>query len=647
MITKITNNRLGLGLKCWLILFFLYLPALGLLSQAISSSLKEIEDLYTRGKYSGVLEKSLKILNTSGDRLTPLETAGLHYYIGAAYKKNGNNKMAVDYLKKITLKYPGSGSDYLKSAYRELADLFKDDYFQHETYLVKLFESFPQTPEAVQAGIELSKGYLQLKNFNKALPIMETIVNLWKKGEENPGLYMLMAVAYSGIKDYQEAINYLMRVENTIKSTIDSNPHYLFEAGKIFHNNLNFQKAITYLERMFNVYPHHQDIPEAAIILALCYERENKLNLSAVFLIKAIEKRPPKKDIYDLFLDLGRILGKLDEQELKQIKRNYPLYSDAQELLTFVKNNSPDFEQKRTAAILLGDEFKKADNLEQVVDNYYNFLRERRDPLVEKLFRQNLDNLLYDLEKKEEYREIFKTWVKLKPRKSYLSPGNLLRFGQALQQLHLDANAEEIYLHLLKYRMYSEHWPAAREQLIRIYFQAGHYRECLQQLEKLDLGDEKEKSEFTYYRLFCYLHLEKDEGVEKLLEAGVGNFDRITDVFQYRIALLKAQYLEKQDKHNEALDIYRQMTAFKQVPQEDEGRLMVSIANLYYELKDPENALNYYRLAEKTNTNREWVLFRIVAVLKQLGQKSGAIIELEKLKKIDSNSFWVRQLERK
>lgn len=639
---KIKNNCIRL--KCCLVLFFLYFSAVALPSRDISSSLKEIEELYTGGKYSIVLEKSLNILNTKGDLLTPLEAAGLHYYIGLAYKKNGNNEMAADYLKTITLKYPAS--DYLKSTYMELADIFKDDYFLQETYLVKLFESFPNTPEAVQAGIELSKGYLQLKNFKKALPVMETIVNLWKKGEENPELYILMAVAYSGIKDYLEAIEYLRRAENTIKSTIDSNPHYLFEAGKILHNNLNFKKAITYLERMFNVYPTHKDIPEAAIILALCYERENKLNLSAVFLIKAIEKRPPKKYIYDLFLNLGRILGKMDEQELKQIKQNYPLYSDAQKLLTFVKNNSLDFEQKRTAAILLSDEFKKANNMEKVVDNLFNFLKERRDPLVEKLFKQNLDIFLYDLEKKGAYQEIFKVWVKLKPRKSYLSPGNLLRFGQVMQQLQFDANAEEIYLHILKYKMYSEHWPAARKQLIRIYIQLGHHRQCLQQLEQLNVDNDREKSEFNYYRLNSYLHLGKDKEIEKFLNSDAANFNQITDIFQYRIVLFKAQHLEKKNKYYEALELYQQMIAFNQVPPGDEGRLMVSIANLYYELRDPQSSLSYYRLAEKYNTNMEWVLFRIITLLKQTGKKSEAVKEMEKLKKINLGSFWVRQLEK-
>jgi tetratricopeptide (TPR) repeat protein len=215
-----------------------------------------------------------------------------------------------------------------------------------------------------------------------------------------------------------------------------------------------------------------------------------------------------------------------------------------------------------------------------------------------------------------------------------------------MQQLQLHANAEEIYLHLLKYRMYSEYWPAAREQLIRIYFQLGHYRECLQQLEQLDLDKEKEKSEFNYYRLFCSLHLEKDEEAEKLPDAGVGNFGEITDIFQYRIALLKAQQLEKKNKYNEAMKIYQQMRTFKQALREDEGRLMISIANLYYELKDPGSSLNYYRLAEKTNTNMEWILFRMVTILKQMGKKSEAIKEMEKLKEINPDSFWVRQLEK-
>jgi tetratricopeptide (TPR) repeat protein len=215
-----------------------------------------------------------------------------------------------------------------------------------------------------------------------------------------------------------------------------------------------------------------------------------------------------------------------------------------------------------------------------------------------------------------------------------------------MQQLQLNDNATGIYLHLLKYKMYSEHWPVARKQLIRIYVQLGHHRECLQQLEQLNLDNEKEKSEFNYYRLFSYLHLEKDKEAEKFLDAEAGNFHQITDIFQYRIALFKAQHLDKKNKHNEALDIYQRLIDFKQVPREDEGRLMVSMANLYYKLRDPESALSYYRLAEKYNTNMEWVLFRIITILKQMGKRIEAVKEMEKLKKINPGSFWVKQLEK-
>jgi tetratricopeptide (TPR) repeat protein len=632
--------------NCWptgivLLVLLCFVPAI--YAREIPIALQEIEELYSQGKYSQVLEKSLNILNIKEDRLTPPEGALVYYYTGLAYKKNQNDEMAADYLKKLAAKYPGS--DYLKSAYLELADLYKEDYSQREAYLEKLFTAFPRTPEAVQAGIQLSKEYLRLKNFQKALPIMETLVNLWKKGEENPELYLLMAVAYSGIKDYLEAGEYWRRAEKPLKATIESNPLFLFEGGKILHNNLEFREAITYLEQLFNVFPTYKDLTEASILLAQCYEREHNPFLGAVFLIKTIEKNPPQKYIHSLFLNLGRILGKLDEKELKRLQQSYPLYVDARKLLTYVASNALDFEQRKAAVILLSEEYKKNNNWEGIVDQYYKFLGDKRDPLVEKLFKQDLDNYLYDLEKKENYQQIFKVWVKLKRRKSYLSPENLLKFGEALFRMKMAANAEEIYNHLLTYRMYSKYWPIAREQLARIDLQLGRYEECLNQIDRVDI-DREEKSEFVYYRLFCCLNLGRDNEVKRLLDGEAASFNKITTVFQYRIAQLKAEQLEKEKKYTQALEIYREMMTFKPVPARDEARLMVSIANLYYEIKDLEAALSYYRQAEKYNTDREWTLYRVTTICNELDKAVDAGLELEKLKKINPNSFWVKQLEK-
>ena len=142
---------------------------------AASINLKEIEDLVQNERYSIALEKALNILNTKESMLSPVEAGKLNYLIGTAYKKNGNNEMAISYLKKIEQQFPTS--EYVKHAFLELADIYKHDYYQREANLEKVFERFPQTPEAIYAGLELSKSYLNVKNYKKAIPVIEKLVN--------------------------------------------------------------------------------------------------------------------------------------------------------------------------------------------------------------------------------------------------------------------------------------------------------------------------------------------------------------------------------------------------------------------------------------------------------------------------------------
>jgi tetratricopeptide (TPR) repeat protein len=617
-------------------------PAAGLHAQDISTSLKEIEQLYKKESYSIVLEKALGLLNTKEDRLAPSEAAFLHYYIGLAYKKNDNNEMAADYFKKIEQKYPVS--DYLKMAYMELADIFKQDYFQKESYLEKVFNNYPRTPEALKAGIILSKGYIRLKNFKKALPVLETMVNLWKNAEENPDLNMLLAVAYSGIKDYIEAIVYLRLVEKQAPKLIQTSPQYMFEAGKICFNNVNFAKSVDYFEKLFNVFPKYKDNAEATRLLAQAYEKENKLFMSAVFLIKAIERKPPQKQLHSLMLGLGRVLGRLPENDVKKIRLNYPLHANSKKLLTLVKNNSTVFEERRTAAILLSGELKKADNIEQAVENFHKFLGESRDPTVEKMFKEDLDTYLEQLDKRDEVEQVFRAWVKLKRRKSYLSGNNLLKFGAVLVKMKFYANAEEVYRHLIKYKMFADYWTGARQQLARLCFKVGRYEDCLENLSRLNPQKEPERSEFAYYKALSYRHLKNDE----LLATFLGNVEitRVFTIHQYRLAHLTGAYLESQKKYNVALEYYQKMLEFNEAPQADQGQLMASVGDLYYKVEDLESALSYYRLAEQKGANLEWVLFRACSILFELGKKKEAKEVLEKLKNTNPNSFWVRQLEK-
>ncbi len=623
-----------------LLLFFF--TTMSLYSQGRAVPLKEIEDLYKKRAYSFVLEKGLGLLNAGESRMSATDAAFLYYYVGMAYKKNDNKQMAADYLKKIGQKAPTS--EYLKQAYLELAEIYKDDYLQKEMYLDKVFQNYPRTPEAANAGLILGRDYLQLKNYKKALPVLETLVNLWKNSDENPELYMLLAIAYAGVDDYIEALVYVRLAEKIILSSIQSNPQYLFIVGKVCYNNLNFDSAIKYLETLLNVFPEYKDNPEAAVMLANAYEKTNQLFLSTVFLIKALEKKPSPKVLYTLYLNLGRVLGNLEEKDFKAIKQNYPLYADSKKMLTLVLRNSPEPEERKMAAILLSGELKKSDNLDKAIENIYDFLKSKRDPVVERMFKSDLDVYLDRLDKQKEVEQLFLSWVRMKQRKSFLSGENLIHFGEILYKMKMVVNAEEVYVHLLKYKMFSDFWGVSYQQLARIYFQLGRYNKCLDNISRLNLDSEPERSEFNYYKALCYERLKMTERLQELLDTV--EIGTIYTIFQYKMVGLKAAQLEKEKKYNEALVLYQGMMQFAEAPKADQGQLLATIADLYFNVGDMESSLNYYRLAEQTGTNLEWVLYRTVTILRTLGKKTEARTVQEKLKNVKPGSFWLQQLEK-
>lgn len=252
-------------------------------------------------------------------------------------------------------------------------------------------------------------------------------------------------------------------------------------------------------------------------MLALSYEKANKLFLCTVFLIKALEQKPSQKTLYTLYLNLGRVLGNLEEKDFTAVKQNYPLYADSKKMLTLVAKNSPDPEERKMAAILLSGELKKSDNLDKAIENIYDFLKTKRDPVVEKMFKTDLDVYLDRLDKQKEVEQLFFAWVKMKQRKSFLSGENLLHFGEILYKMKMFLNAEEVYVHLLRYKMFSELWSVACQQMARIYFQMGKYNLCLDYIGRLNLEVEPERSEFNYYKALSFEQLKMVDRYKELL----------------------------------------------------------------------------------------------------------------------------------
>lgn len=656
MRTRTVSLRLSIGLALFLCQVFA-----STIAHAASIDLTSIEELLKNQKYSVALERALTILNTKQSLLSPGEAGKLHYLIGAAYHKNGNADMAASYLKKIETQFPTS--EYLKQSLLELADIYKEDYFQREAYLEKVFDKFPQTPEAIYAGIELSKDYFNLKNYKKAVPIIEKMVKSWNVGEQYPELEMLLAIVYAGTDDNTQAAAYLKIAENKIPKIINSNPSYLFEAGKIHYHNRDHQKAAAYLTKLINVYPTFKDIDEAAIILSQSYQQQKNSFMSAVYLIKVLANNPTdQKKKYGLLLNLGKILATLKQEELEKIKTNYPLYCDSKRLLTMVKENSPDSDQKRTATIFLSGEFQAAGDLKQSTDNYYRFLETKRDPLVEKLFRENLDIYLDALRQDKNYDEIFKFWALIKEKKSYLSGANLMKLGAVLFDMQLYGNAHEIYRFMDQYTMFSEYWPEVRRQLARLYIKMEQYDEYLDIRAKLVMDDasEPEKSEFLYYTLLAYKKTANGEEVKNLIKTVALNPKEIKNTFQYQILELKAETLaEEKDPATgagagtAALELYNELFNYKGLTAPQRIALLVKTADLNYNLGNWQAALDNYNSAEEYlvndagTENKEWILFRKISLYRNNDRPEEAQKTLAELRKLNPTSFWLRQAEKR
>lgn len=610
-------------------------------------NLKEIEQLVEQEKYSIVLEKALGILKKGEGNLSPMNAAALNYYVGLAYHKNNNRDMAVEYLKKVEKQYPAS--QFYKKALLKLADVLKDDYFQRESYLEKVFDNFPETPEAIKAGLELSKGHLDLKNYQKSVPILMTLLNMWKQGEKHPELYLMLALAYSGINDYVEAGDYLRTAEQRLKDIIFQEPDYLLEAGRIFYYNQNFKKSIAYLTKLVNVYPQYLHLDEASGILAQAYERDNNLFMSAIYLITALQKKPTdQKKKYGLMLNLGRILAQLDAPEVAKIRKNYPLFADSRKLLEMVKSNSPLFEQRRDATVLLSEVLNKDGDLESIVDNYYKFLKYKRDPVVERLFRRNLDRYIDQLESKKDYKMVLKFWVTIKDRKSMLSEENMLKLGRILAEMGMYRNAEELFFHMRRYTMYSRYWPHAKRALGRLYFQMGNDEKFLGVYREMKLEKEKEKNEFLYYLALVYRRMGKpqDEAFKKLLDELNFKADAVKDEFQYKLLEIKADVMEKDNKHSDAAAVYRDLLLYPKITDAERFRLILKIADIYYNSGNWDSALDFYNRAEKYNRNMDWILFRKFFIYKNTERKEEAAATLQKLKQEYPDSFWLRQAEK-
>lgn len=205
-------------------------------------------------------------------------------------------------------------------------------------------------------------------------------------------------------------------------------------------------------------------------------------------------------------------------------------------------------------------------------------------------------------------------------------------------------NAEDVYDHLVQYTMFSKYWPEAKQQVVRIKFILKKYDELLELAKDLDVDSEPEKSEFNFYKLVSMKFLKKTDEFNALMDK-----IEITDIendFQYKILKLTAEELENQKRYKEAVDVSKELLDSEKAKADDQMELIVKIGNLYYMMDELEMALQYFNIAEEEKVNLEYVLFQKGKIFQDLRRLREAQVILTKLRKMNPNSFWVKQLEK-
>ena len=600
---------------------------------------REIIELFNQKKYAILLEKSIPLLSGASGRLTTTEEAFLQFYTGSAYIKQGNINTGLEYHKDLEQKHPYS--PLLRQVFIERAEIDKGDYFKWESWLLKVYNKFPNTKDAVKAGIRLVKSYLKLKNYSKASGILETIINLWKRETDAPESNILLALAYSGQQDYIEAVDYIKKAASWNQRAIDANPQYLFEAGNIYYNTQNFKEAISSHQRFINIYTKSPKLAEAAIQMADSYERTGNRYMAAIYLITVIrQKRGEPKD-YAMYLNLSRILMNLKESDFKKISSRYPLESRITPILKEVRDKAKDFNHRREAVLLLATSLKRDNKRRELFDIYFDFLKEKRDKYLESIFKKTLDNYINELVQKEDYNSIANLWGKLSTRKSLLSGENLLKIAEMFYELNLLKNTEDIIKHLRKYTMYRSLHKKATVLLIKTEFKRNNYKKVLELLKRFKAVPPANREEFLFFRLIALQEENKQKEFTSELEKL-----KITPPlknYTYKMALMKSRYLEKQGKFKEALKIVDLVIGFKK---SSPGDYLLLKADLLYQDGKLAKALDLYNSGlQKTTNQQDWILYQKINIMKQM-KKDAEIPQLTKeLEDKHKDSYWLKQLK--
>lgn len=284
-----------------------------------------------------------------------------NYRLGLCYYNAANYPKAAEYLQ-----YATSEQDSMsQSAYYYLADCFlKTDQKLKAldplklTYTLNFDQRLSKQALFNFAKLSYETGY---DPYNEAIDAIQLYIEKYSKNENLDEAYELMANIYLSLHNYRDALVSLEKIPNkNIALKTAEQRIYLFRGMELF-NNLDYDGAITHLEKSIEKNYDHRVSTEAKFWLADAYYRKGEYS-KAVMLFDRFLVAPSVQSLAyykDAYYNLGYAYFK---------QREYP--SALNEFKTFAE--SPGMEQRKLtdAYVRIGDCYFVAKNYTQALTYY-------------------------------------------------------------------------------------------------------------------------------------------------------------------------------------------------------------------------------------------------------------------------------------
>lgn len=230
----------------------------GLLDSATTKRAPEIARIIGESYYrTNNFKNAIPYLEMYRDKTTNLSREDI-YELGYAYYKNGDRGKAIASLEKIT----NQKDSLAQSTLYLLADCYLAEGQKNMARIVlgnaSKMDFDPNIKEDAMYNYAKLTYELSYSPFNEAISTFNEFIKMFPESERLDEVYTFLGKVYMNTKNYKEAIDALENIQNVTNETEEAYQRVAFFRGLELFNNLNFPQAIIHFDKSLNNAKYNQ-----------------------------------------------------------------------------------------------------------------------------------------------------------------------------------------------------------------------------------------------------------------------------------------------------------------------------------------------------------------------------------------------------